>query len=185
LRLGQIGIGCLYCRSISAGASLIESSHLVCTNTPLAFAAHSILFSFCQRTNSKDPRKFSSRSAGHPQQPTKYLAHLSSTIRFHSYFPTCISGIYNATMIIQQRHFPVCPSVSREDLCKYTKLKGLTARSASTKEYWISAAKKKGLVDSSSGELRSSLLLRAYLSLPLSYFRLYSALPLTIPFEYD
>ena len=45
-------------------------------------------------------------------------------------------------MIIQQRHFPVCPSVSRENLCTYAKLKGLTARSASTKEYWISAAKK-------------------------------------------
>ncbi|KAL3803121.1 hypothetical protein ACHAW5_001985 [Stephanodiscus triporus] len=99
LRLGQIGIGCLYCRSISAEDKLKGST----------------------------------------------------------YFPTCISGIYNATMIIQQRHFPVCPSVSREDFCKYTKLKGLTARSASTKEYWISAAKKKGLVDTSSGELRASL----------------------------
>jgi hypothetical protein len=45
-------------------------------------------------------------------------------------------------MIIQQRHFPVCPFVSREHLTIYAKLKGLTARSASTKEYWIAAAKK-------------------------------------------
>lgn len=30
-----------------------------------------------------------------------------------SYFPSSISGIYNATMIIQQRHFPVCPSVTK------------------------------------------------------------------------
>lgn len=74
-----------------------------------------------------------------------------------TYFPTSISGIYNATMIIQQRHFPVCPSVSAETLCKYNKLKSLTARSASTKEYWVSAAKK----------LVSAFVL--YLSLPRVY----------------
>ena len=68
-----------------------------------------------------------------------------------TYFPTSISGIYNATMIIQQRHFPVCPSVSRETYCQYQRLKGLTARSASTKEYWVSAARKLGLVDTSKG----------------------------------
>jgi len=68
-----------------------------------------------------------------------------------TYFPTSISGIYNATMIIQQRHFPVCPSVSRETFCQYQRLKGLTARSASTKEYWVSAARKLGLVDTSKG----------------------------------
>ena len=54
-------------------------------------------------------------------------------------------------MIIQQRHFPVCPSVSRETFCQYQRLKGLTARSASTKEYWVSAARKLGLVDTSKG----------------------------------
>ena len=59
-----------------------------------------------------------------------------------TYFPSSISGIYNATMIIQQRHFPVCPSVSKEIHSEYNKLKVLTARSASTKEYWIFAAKK-------------------------------------------
>jgi len=45
-------------------------------------------------------------------------------------------------MIIQQRHFPVCPSVSKEIRAEYDKLKVLTARSASTKEYWMWAAKK-------------------------------------------
>lgn len=45
-------------------------------------------------------------------------------------------------MIIQQRHFPVCPHVSREAFCMYNQLKTLTARSASTKEYWISSAMK-------------------------------------------
>ena len=30
-----------------------------------------------------------------------------------SYYPSSISGIYNATMIIQQRHFPVCPLVTK------------------------------------------------------------------------
>lgn len=59
-----------------------------------------------------------------------------------TYFPSSISGIYNATMIIQQRHFPVCPSVSKEIHVEYNKLKVLTARSASTKEYWVWAAKK-------------------------------------------
>ena len=59
-----------------------------------------------------------------------------------TYFPSSISGIYNATMIIQQRHFPVCPSVSKETLEIHNKLKVLTARSASTKEYWVWAAKK-------------------------------------------
>ena len=54
-------------------------------------------------------------------------------------------------MIIQQRHFPVCPSVSKETFCQYQRLKGLTARSASTKEYWVSAARKLGLVDTSKG----------------------------------
>lgn len=93
LRLGQIGIGCLYCSKSSTENKLKGST----------------------------------------------------------YFPICISGIYNATMIIQQRHFPVCPGVSREHYCKYNALKGLTARSASTKEYWISAAKRLGLVDTSSG----------------------------------
>ena len=44
------------------------------------------------------------------------------------------------TMIIQQRHFPVCPSVSKQTYCEYQQLKGLTARIASTKEYWVSAA---------------------------------------------
>ena len=33
---------------------------------------------------------------------------------------------HNTTMIIQQRHFPVCPSVSMGTLCEYNKLKGLT-----------------------------------------------------------
>jgi hypothetical protein len=91
LRLGQIGIGCLYCRNAE------------------------------------------------------------NKLKGSTYFPTCISGIYNATMIIQQRHFAVCPFVSREDFAKYSALKGLTARSASTKEYWILAAKKLGLVDTVSG----------------------------------
>jgi hypothetical protein len=59
-----------------------------------------------------------------------------------TYFPSSISGIYNATMIIQQRHFPVCPSVSKEIHAEYNKLKVLTARSAYTKEYWVWAAKK-------------------------------------------
>lgn len=59
-----------------------------------------------------------------------------------TYFPSSISGIYNATMIIQQRHFPVCPSVSRKIIAEYNKLKVLTARSASTKQYWEWAAKK-------------------------------------------
>lgn len=91
----------------------------------------------------------------------------STKLKGCSYFPSSISGIYNATMIIQQRHFPVCPSVTkwvysyvildtmldvsssyaaalcdRTTYCEYNKLKGLTARSASTKEYWISSAKK-------------------------------------------
>lgn len=54
-------------------------------------------------------------------------------------------------MIIQQRHFAICPFVSREYFAKYSALKGLTARSASTKEYWVIAAKKLGLVDTVSG----------------------------------
>ena len=45
-------------------------------------------------------------------------------------------------MIIQQRHFPVCPFVSEEVQAEYNKLKVLTARSASTKEYWVCAAQK-------------------------------------------
>ena len=65
-----------------------------------------------------------------------------SKLKGSTYFPTSISGIYNATMIIQQRHFPVCPSVSKQTYCEYQQLKGLTARSASTKEYCVSAAMK-------------------------------------------
>ncbi|KAL7554185.1 hypothetical protein ACHAWF_017591 [Thalassiosira exigua] len=72
-------------------------------------------------------------------------------LKCSTYFPTSISGIYNATMIIQQRHFPLCPSVTREIYCEYNKLKNLTARSASTKEYWVSAAKKLGMVDTPKG----------------------------------
>ena len=90
----------------------------------------------------------------YPLTPTDALylnPSLESKLKGSTYFPTSISGIYNATMIIQQRHFPVCPSVSTETLCTYNKLKGLTARSASTKDYWISAAKKLGLVDTSKG----------------------------------
>lgn len=41
--------------------------------------------------------------------------------------------------------------MSRETFCQYQRLKGLTARSASTKEYWVSAARKLGLVDTSKG----------------------------------
>ena len=63
-------------------------------------------------------------------------------LKSSTYFPSSISGIYNATMIIQQRHFPVCPSVSNEIHVEYNKLKVLTARSASTKEYWVWAARK-------------------------------------------
>jgi len=66
----------------------------------------------------------------------------ASKLKGCTYFPSSISGIYNATMIIQQRHFPVCPSVSKEIRAEYDKLKVLTARSASTKEYWMWAAKK-------------------------------------------
>ncbi|KAL9188679.1 hypothetical protein ACHAXT_007057 [Thalassiosira profunda] len=74
-----------------------------------------------------------------------------SKLKGSTYFPTSISGIYNATMIIQQRHFPACPSVSIETHREYNKLKELTARSASTKEYWVTAAKKMGLVDTPKG----------------------------------
>eukprot|EP00986_Skeletonema_menzelii_P015964 scaffold13166_cov139-Skeletonema_menzelii.AAC.9 len=72
-------------------------------------------------------------------------------LKSSTYFPSSISGIYNATMIIQQRHFPVCPSVSKEIHVEYNKLKVLTARSASTKEYWVWAARKLGLVDTNEG----------------------------------
>lgn len=68
--------------------------------------------------------------------------YLESKLKGSTYFPTSLSGIYNATMIIQQRHFPVCPCVSSEALGMYNQLKTLTARSASTKEYWVSSAMK-------------------------------------------
>jgi hypothetical protein len=79
-----------------------------------------------------------------------------------TYFPSSISGIYNATMIIQQRHFPVCPSVSKEIHSEYNKLKVLTARSASTKEYWIFAAKK--LVSVHSGALSFHITMSTFLT---------------------
>lgn len=56
-----------------------------------------------------------------------------SKLKGSTYFPTSITGIYNATMIINQRHFPVCPHVDKETFATYNQLKGLTARSASTK----------------------------------------------------
>jgi len=74
-----------------------------------------------------------------------------SKLKGSTYFPTSITGIYNATMIINQRHFPVCPHVDKETFATYNQLKGLTARSASTKEYWIEAAAKLGLVDTPRG----------------------------------
>jgi hypothetical protein len=42
-----------------------------------------------------------------------YCKGSDSKLKGCSYFPSTISGIYNATMIIQQRHFPVCPSVTK------------------------------------------------------------------------
>ena len=86
-----------------------------------------------------------------------YCSNAENKLKGSTYFPTCISGIYNATMIIQQRHFAVCPFVSSEDFATYNQLKGLTARSASTKEYWILAAKKLGLVDTVSGVFFQSI----------------------------
>ena len=93
-----------------------------------------------------------------------------SKLKGSTYFPTSITGIYNATMIINQRHFPVCPHVDKETFATYNQLKNLTARSASTKvriqfesvpvdprtqlgtqEYWIEAAAKLGLVDTPRG----------------------------------
>jgi len=74
-----------------------------------------------------------------------------SKLKGCTYFPGSIGGIYNATMIIMQRHFPVCPSVTKEIFGDYNKLKSLTARSASTKEYWVSAAIKLGLFDTKHG----------------------------------
>jgi hypothetical protein len=111
LRLGQIGIGCLHCKN--SGMFLDEFSCIwLCTE----FTFTSDLFPLL-------------------------LLPLDSKLKGSTYFPTSLSGIYNATMIIQQRHFPVCPSVSREAFCTYNQLKTLTARSASTKEYWISSAR--------------------------------------------
>ncbi|KAL7470434.1 hypothetical protein ACHAXS_010662 [Conticribra weissflogii] len=70
-----------------------------------------------------------------------------SKLKGCTYFPGSIGGIYNATMIIMQRHFPV----TKEIFGEYNKLKCLTARSASTKEYWVSAATRLGLFDTKHG----------------------------------
>jgi hypothetical protein len=61
LRLGQIGIGCLYCNESTAGASLIESSRLVSQYPYILYIFINDRFPFCQSTNSKDPRKFTQR----------------------------------------------------------------------------------------------------------------------------
>ena len=102
LNLGQIGIGCIHCKSSGMDLYLYWLSIAFIFSNNEHHSSISKLICFCCPPNTE------------------------SKLKGSTYFPTSINGIYNATMIIQQRHFPVCPSVSMGTLCEYNKLKGLT-----------------------------------------------------------
>ena len=102
LNLGQIGIGCIHCKGSGMDLYLYWLSIAFIFSNNEYHSSISKLICFCCPPNTE------------------------SKLKGSTYFPTSINGIYNATMIIQQRHFPVCPSVSMGTLCEYNKLKGLT-----------------------------------------------------------
>eukprot|EP00978_Attheya_sp_CCMP212_P028779 scaffold100331_cov51-Attheya_sp.AAC.1 len=63
-----------------------------------------------------------------------------------AFYPSSIRGIYNATMIIQQRHFNECPSVPADIHSQYRILRSVVARSGTAKKYWETSARKMGLI---------------------------------------
>eukprot|EP00956_Cyclotella_meneghiniana_P009879 scaffold13658_cov75-Cyclotella_meneghiniana.AAC.3 len=135
-----------------------DRSHLTALH---CFIRSDCVYIFCAEAHEVDvPRKGRKKplTLGQIGIGCIYCRGSTSKLKGCSYFPSSVSGIYNATMIIQQRHFPVCPSVTKEVYLKYNKLKGLTARSASTKQYWISSAKKLGMVDTPSGVFFKSMI---------------------------
>eukprot|EP00804_Cyclotella_cryptica_P020095 CCRYP_014890-RA/>CCRYP_014890-RA protein AED:0.05 eAED:0.05 QI:2273/1/1/1/0.88/0.8/10/195/741 len=135
-----------------------DTSHLTALH---CFVRRHCVYIFCAKAHEVDvPRKGRKKplALGQIGIGCVHCKGSQTKLKGCSYFPSSISGIYNATMIIQQRHFPVCPSVTKEVYGEYNKLKGLTARSASTKEYWISSAKKLGMIDTKDGVFFRSML---------------------------
>ena len=68
-----------------------------------------------------------------------------------SYYPTTIGSIYNSVMLIQQRHFSECKSISTEARAEYSRLKQILGRSGAAKDYWEDSARKMGLIDTPEG----------------------------------
>ncbi|KAL7518504.1 hypothetical protein ACHAWX_003324 [Stephanocyclus meneghinianus] len=135
-----------------------DTSHLTALH---CFVRRHCVYIFCAKAHEVDvPRKGRKKplALGQIGIGCVHCKGSQTKLKGCSYFPSSISGIYNATMIIQQRHFPVCPSVTKEVYGEYNKLKGLTARSASTKEYWITSAKKLGMIDTKDGVFFRSML---------------------------
>jgi len=67
------------------------------------------------------------------------------------YYPFTIASIYNATMNLLQRHLPYCTCIPAWTLDRYRDLKTDDARSGTSKQYWIDAAKRLGLIDTPAG----------------------------------
>lgn len=67
------------------------------------------------------------------------------------YYPSTIAAIYNGSMNLIQRHLQACPMRPTWVIARYNDLKRDEARSGSSKAYWVEAARRLGLYDTTEG----------------------------------
>ena len=67
------------------------------------------------------------------------------------YYPSTIAAIYNGSMNLIQRHLHACPMRPTWVIARYNDLKRDEARSGSSKAYWVEAARRLGLYDTTEG----------------------------------
>ena len=67
------------------------------------------------------------------------------------YYPSTVAAIYNGSMNLIQRHLQACPMLPSWVIDRYNDLKRDEARSGSSKAYWVEAARRLGLYDTTEG----------------------------------
>jgi hypothetical protein len=97
-------IFCAEAHEVDSEFSIVNTHGAFFQYAYISFALHSTV----PRKGRKKPLSLGQIGIG-----CVYCKGSSTKLKGCSYFPSSISGIYNATMIIQQRHFPVCPSVTK------------------------------------------------------------------------
>ena len=113
---------------------------------PIVIGQVGIRCPHCKGRPIADANKSQSQTAS-----SQYHGNSSGAERGSVYYPFTIASIYNATMNLLQRHLPYCSCIPAWTLDRYRDLKTDDARSGTSKQYWIDAARRLGLIDTSAG----------------------------------